>query len=103
MNDLLKSKDDLKIPWFLEQVLVDELNQEVPLTVLDTLANSRTSNEGAGNYHFFHNDDEIDMEKNAGKKLVELLESEDDSAGEFIVECYEIKAARFNFSKAIPI
>ena len=73
------------------------------MTVLDTLANSRTSNEGAGNYHFFHNDDEIDMEKNAGKKLVELLESEDDFAEEFIVECYEIKAAVFHLSKAIYI
>ena len=67
----------------------------MPTKYLNNLANSVTSNVGAGNYTFIYNDDEIDMDVHGGTKLIDLLELNEENKPVFSIDCFEKKAGLF--------
>ena len=69
------------------------LSNNVPLGILNSLANDRTTNVGDGNYDFKFNGDFFRVdEENKDKKLVKVLANEDSDSGIYELECYEISA-----------
>ena len=59
------------------------------------MANSVTTNVGAGKYMFVYNDDEIDMDNHGDTKLIDLLELNEENKPVFSIDCIEKKARLF--------
>ena len=81
---------------------------DLPLTRLNSMANSRTGNVGENNFIFEYNDDEIEFDKEY-TTIGEVLVLDDDdvdnvAANEsFVIDCFEITAGWVPWRKDIVL
>ena len=82
---------DLSIS-FPDPVFLPNISSQVPLAILNSLANAKSGNSGKDNFEFYYNEDKIPFD-DLSKKLVDVIGENEDGCRTYEIQCFECGAS----------